>query len=310
MRELQGVDVDAVQDDASAEEELADGRPKAADVGLTRTGDVYMMAPVDDDGSGDKESNEEQPVVDEDNEPTADGSSSSDGDDDGDAKDDGGGVGSDDGQDDRLVDTDRGDEDGDDAHDGKLGKPAAGKSQRARMQASADDESDADAPPAVDNDGDDDMEPDDPRVESAANAFEIVTNARGGAAGAGDGVTGDFAAVDVAELRDRFEAWFADWDSEGGTAERGAPHIQCDVVDACAGVTRCCCLTRSARSAWASLSALADDHASQLCESLRLLLEPTLASRLEGDFKTGKRINIRKACWRGSALLNCALLQW
>ena len=32
----------------------------------------------------------------------------------------------------------------------------------------------------------------------------------------------------------------------------------------------------------------------QLCEQLRLVLEPTKASKLQGDFKTGKRLNMRK----------------
>jgi midasin len=32
----------------------------------------------------------------------------------------------------------------------------------------------------------------------------------------------------------------------------------------------------------------------ELCEALRLILEPTLASKMHGDFKTGKRINMRK----------------
>merc|ERR1712045_797965 len=32
----------------------------------------------------------------------------------------------------------------------------------------------------------------------------------------------------------------------------------------------------------------------QLCEQLRLILEPTKASKLQGDFKTGKRLNMRK----------------
>jgi hypothetical protein len=50
----------------------------------------------------------------------------------------------------------------------------------------------------------------------------------------------------------------------------------------------------AARDAWAALSSICEDHSNQLCEALRLILEPTLASRLEGDFKTGKRINIRK----------------
>lgn len=36
-------------------------------------------------------------------------------------------------------------------------------------------------------------------------------------------------------------------------------------------------------------------HLSQeLCEQLRLILEPTQASRLKGDYKTGKRLNMRK----------------
>merc|ERR1711976_227235 len=33
---------------------------------------------------------------------------------------------------------------------------------------------------------------------------------------------------------------------------------------------------------------------SRLCEQLRLVLEPTLADRLVGDYKTGKRINMKK----------------
>merc|ERR1712098_536364 len=32
----------------------------------------------------------------------------------------------------------------------------------------------------------------------------------------------------------------------------------------------------------------------QLCEQLRLILEPTKASKLQGDFRTGKRLNMRK----------------
>merc|ERR1719234_136177 len=32
----------------------------------------------------------------------------------------------------------------------------------------------------------------------------------------------------------------------------------------------------------------------QLCEKLRLILEPTKAAKLQGDFRTGKRLNMRK----------------
>ncbi|KRZ80964.1 Midasin [Trichinella papuae] len=35
-------------------------------------------------------------------------------------------------------------------------------------------------------------------------------------------------------------------------------------------------------------------QAVELCESLRCLLEPTVASRLQGDYRTGKRLNLRK----------------
>jgi len=34
--------------------------------------------------------------------------------------------------------------------------------------------------------------------------------------------------------------------------------------------------------------------AQELCEQLRLILEPTQAARLKGDYKTGKRLNMRK----------------
>lgn len=34
--------------------------------------------------------------------------------------------------------------------------------------------------------------------------------------------------------------------------------------------------------------------AQQLCEQLRLVLEPTLASKMRGDYRTGKRLNMRK----------------
>jgi midasin (ATPase involved in ribosome maturation) len=35
-------------------------------------------------------------------------------------------------------------------------------------------------------------------------------------------------------------------------------------------------------------------QARELCEQLPLVLEPTLASKLKGDFKSGKRINLKK----------------
>jgi midasin len=51
---------------------------------------------------------------------------------------------------------------------------------------------------------------------------------------------------------------------------------------------------QSARLEWARHRAATETHAMRLCEQLRLVLEPTLATRLQGDYRTGKRINMRR----------------
>ncbi|PFH53375.1 hypothetical protein AMATHDRAFT_1433 [Amanita thiersii Skay4041] len=45
---------------------------------------------------------------------------------------------------------------------------------------------------------------------------------------------------------------------------------------------------------WRLYEALTHDLAYALCEQLRLVLEPTLATRLKGDYRTGKRLNMKK----------------
>lgn len=45
---------------------------------------------------------------------------------------------------------------------------------------------------------------------------------------------------------------------------------------------------------WRQYAALTSDLSYALCEQLRLILEPTMATRLQGDFRTGKRLNMRK----------------
>nr|XP_022918861.1 midasin [Onthophagus taurus] len=50
----------------------------------------------------------------------------------------------------------------------------------------------------------------------------------------------------------------------------------------------------TAQKTWEEISAVTSSLAHHLAEQLRLVLEPTQASRLKGDFKTGKRINMRK----------------
>jgi len=45
---------------------------------------------------------------------------------------------------------------------------------------------------------------------------------------------------------------------------------------------------------WRLYESMTRDLAYALCEQLRLILEPTLAARLKGDFRTGKRLNLKK----------------
>ncbi|XP_028903180.1 midasin isoform X2 [Ornithorhynchus anatinus] len=45
---------------------------------------------------------------------------------------------------------------------------------------------------------------------------------------------------------------------------------------------------------WQRYLALTAPLAQQLCEQLRLILEPTQAAKLKGDYRTGKRLNMRK----------------
>ena len=48
------------------------------------------------------------------------------------------------------------------------------------------------------------------------------------------------------------------------------------------------------RQVWQRCEALTAGLVGELAEQLRLILEPTLASRLAGDYRTGKRINMKK----------------
>lgn len=52
--------------------------------------------------------------------------------------------------------------------------------------------------------------------------------------------------------------------------------------------------TEEATAVWNHLCSITDMAARDLSEKLRLVLEPTQRSRLKGDYKTGKRINMRK----------------
>lgn len=45
---------------------------------------------------------------------------------------------------------------------------------------------------------------------------------------------------------------------------------------------------------WRRYESLTHDLSYSLCEQLRLILEPTMATRLKGDYRTGKRLNMKK----------------
>jgi midasin len=49
-----------------------------------------------------------------------------------------------------------------------------------------------------------------------------------------------------------------------------------------------------AHKLWRMYESLTEDLSYVLCEQLRLILEPTLATRLRGDYRTGKRLNMKK----------------
>ncbi|KAF7271470.1 hypothetical protein GWI33_015640 [Rhynchophorus ferrugineus] len=53
-------------------------------------------------------------------------------------------------------------------------------------------------------------------------------------------------------------------------------------------------VSAEAEVAWQRISSITSTLAQELSEKLRLILEPTQASRLKGDYRTGRRINMRR----------------
>ena len=52
---------------------------------------------------------------------------------------------------------------------------------------------------------------------------------------------------------------------------------------------------RAAEDAWRALESRTSSLAQELTEQLRLILEATIASKLQGDYRTGKRISMRRS---------------
>lgn len=78
---------------------------------------------------------------------------------------------------------------------------------------------------------------------------------------------------DVSELRQELERQLEMWQPH----ESGNPEEE-----------------KAAAEMWQSYLVLTAPLSQQLCEQLRLILEPTQAAKLKGDYRTGKRLNMRK----------------
>lgn len=48
------------------------------------------------------------------------------------------------------------------------------------------------------------------------------------------------------------------------------------------------------RQTWGKLRSVTGGLAQRLCEQLRLVLEPMVATKLQGDYRSGKRLNMRR----------------
>lgn len=78
---------------------------------------------------------------------------------------------------------------------------------------------------------------------------------------------------DVSELRQEMERQLETWQAlDCGSAEE----------------------EKAAAELWQNYLVVTASLSQQLCEQLRLLLEPTQAAKLRGDYRTGKRLNMRK----------------
>lgn len=65
-------------------------------------------------------------------------------------------------------------------------------------------------------------------------------------------------------------------------------------IDQCVVIVNKHEITSEGRAKWESLVDATRENAADLCEQLRLVLEATVAAKMRGDFRTGKRLNMRK----------------
>ncbi len=59
---------------------------------------------------------------------------------------------------------------------------------------------------------------------------------------------------------------------------------------------------------WRGYEMLTAPLAQELCEQLRLILEPTLCTQMRGDYRTGKRLNMKKVGKASQGSFKCTIL--
>eukprot|EP00742_Colponemidia_sp_Colp-10_P011380 GILJ01012633.1.p1 GENE.GILJ01012633.1~~GILJ01012633.1.p1 ORF type:complete len:759 (-),score=234.04 GILJ01012633.1:49-2112(-) len=79
----------------------------------------------------------------------------------------------------------------------------------------------------------------------------------------------DWTAEEMQRMREELNLLIANWESEENNADKGL-------------------------DLWKRFEAVTSHLSQQLCEQLRMILEPLLATKLAGDYKSGKRINMKK----------------
>ena len=109
----------------------------------------------------------------------------------------------------------------------------------------------------------------DPRAALDPNAPPGAETGEGSLGVHDDDEANEAASADLERMNEELEARLAEWQLKG--AESGA-----------------------AEDAWRALEGRTSSLSQELCEQLRLILEATVASKLEGDYRTGKRISMRK----------------
>jgi midasin len=135
-----------------------------------------------------------------------------------------------------------------------------------------------DVPPDV-MDGDKDNQPDENQLDDAAMDIDVEAKAPEGAQTAKGTLVGETHQLQDGEQPTEEELDEVDTHLAAiHLSSANAPKTSID----------------EARKLWAHYEAVTNDLSLSLTEQLRLILAPTLATKLRGDFRTGKRLNIKK----------------